>query len=130
MIQSVSNGCQIYILNGILEEEVYIEQPKGFVDRRKRNMVYKIHKALNALKQDPGAWYEILHTYLVKISFARTNDNENLCLKTKYGKGILLADIFVDNIIFVGQDALCKIFANEMMKEFEISMFEEIKKNC
>ena len=42
-------------LNGILDEEVYIEQPKGFVDSEK--------------KQAPRAWYERLHNYLIQIGF-------------------------------------------------------------
>ena len=47
--------------------------------------------------------------------------------KIEKGKGILLSEIFVDDIIFGGQDTLCKDFANEMNKEFEMSMFGEIK---
>ena len=90
-------------------------------------MVCRLHKFLYGLKKAPRAWYERLHNYLVKIGFQRTNDNNNLYLKTKGGKGILLAEIFVDDIIFVGQDGLCKAFANEMKKEFEMSMFGEIK---
>ena len=31
-------------LNGILEEEVYIEYPEGFVDPKKKNMMCKLHK--------------------------------------------------------------------------------------
>ena len=38
-------------LNDILEEEVYIEQPKGFFDANNKNMVCRVHKALYGLKQ-------------------------------------------------------------------------------
>lgn len=47
-------------LNGILEEEVYIEQHKVFVDLEKKNMVYKLHKSLYGLKQAQRSWYERL----------------------------------------------------------------------
>ena len=90
-------------------------------------MVCRLHKSLYGLKKDPRAWYERLHNYLVKIGFEKTDDNNNLYLKTKGGKWILLAEIFVDDIIFGGQNALCKIFKNEMKKEFKMSMFGEIK---
>lgn len=97
------------------------------MDPSKNNMVCKLHKSLYGLKQARRAWYERLHNYLVNIGFIRTNDNNNLYLKTEKGKGILLVEIFVDDIIFGGQDALCKIFANEMQTKFEMSMFGEIK---
>ena len=48
-------------------------------------------------------------------------------IKIEKGKGILLFEIFVDDIIFGGQYILCKAFANEMKQEFEMSMFGEIK---
>ena len=114
-------------LNGIFEEEVYIKQLKGFFDANNKNMVCRLHKALYGLKQTPRAWYERLHNYLVKIGFERTDDNSNMYLKTKKGKLILPSEIFVDDIIFEGQHTLCKTFANEMKKEFEMSMFGEIK---
>ena len=37
-------------LNGILDEEVYIEKPKVFIDLDKKDMVCKLHKALYGLK--------------------------------------------------------------------------------
>ena len=48
-------------------------------------------------------------------------------MKIDKNKGILISKIFVDDIIFGGQDALCKDFANKMKQEFEMSMFGEIK---
>ena len=114
-------------LNGIIEEEVCIEQLEGFVDPNKKNMVCKLHKALYGLKQAPRGWYERLHNYLVKIGFARTNDNNNLYLKIGKINEVLLSEIFVDDIIFGGKETLWKAFINETKKEFEMSMFGKIK---
>ena len=93
-------------LNGILEEEVYIEQPEGFVDKNNKNMVCRLHKIMYGLKQQPRAWYERLHTYLVKIGFESIDDKINLYMKKDKEKGILLSKIFVDDIIFGEHDAL------------------------
>ena len=113
-------------LNGILEEEVYIEKLEGFVDDNK-DMVFKLHKALYGLKQAPRAWCERLHKYLVKIGFKRKDDNNNLYIKIEKGKDILISEFFFDDIIFGGKDALCKDFSDQMKHEFEMTMFEEIK---
>ena len=65
-------------LNGVLEEEVYIEKPEGFVNENNKDKVCKLHKALYGLKQAPRAWYERLQKYLVKIRFERIDDNNNV----------------------------------------------------
>ena len=78
-------------LNGILEEEVYIEQLEGFFDKNNKDKVCRLHKALYGLKQAPRAWYERLHKYLVKIGFERTDDNSNMSIKSKEGKDILIS---------------------------------------
>ena len=40
-------------LNGIINEEVYVEQTPGFEDHQHPNHVYKLKKALYGLKQAP-----------------------------------------------------------------------------
>jgi hypothetical protein len=43
-------------LNGILEEEVYVVQPPGFIVDGQEHRVYKLKKALYGLRQAPRDW--------------------------------------------------------------------------
>jgi hypothetical protein len=52
-------------LNGEIEEEVYIEQPKGFVIHDEKSHVCKLKKSLYGLKQAPRAWYEKMDGFLM-----------------------------------------------------------------
>jgi hypothetical protein len=42
-------------LHGVLEEEVYMHQPSGYVDKRYLGYVCKLDKAIYGLKQTPRA---------------------------------------------------------------------------
>ena len=55
----------------MLQEEVYVEQPKGFVDPHRPDDVYKLKRALYGLKQAPRAWYDRLTAYFTKHGFKR-----------------------------------------------------------
>ena len=56
-------------LNGYLEEEVYIEQPPGYVMKNQEDKVYKLKKALYGLKQAPRAWNARIDAYFQKNGF-------------------------------------------------------------
>nr|KYP62892.1 Retrovirus-related Pol polyprotein from transposon TNT 1-94 [Cajanus cajan] len=47
-------------LHGELNDEVYVEQPKGYVQKDDPQKVYKLKKALYGLKQAPRAWFNDL----------------------------------------------------------------------
>ena len=65
-------------LNGELEEEVYVEQPPGFMDLKHPDYVYRLDKALHGLKQAPRAWYETLAQFLLESGFQRGTIDKTL----------------------------------------------------
>eukprot|EP00253_Pinus_taeda_P035278 PITA_35278 len=62
-------------LNGVLMEEVYIEQPPGYEKKGQKHKVYRLKKALYGLKQAPRAWYSRIDSYLQENGFEKCNDD-------------------------------------------------------
>ena len=56
-------------LNDVLNEEVYMKQPPGFVDFVLPFHVCRLHKSLYGLKQALQAWYTHLNDFLLSIGF-------------------------------------------------------------
>ncbi|WVZ93435.1 hypothetical protein U9M48_039413, partial [Paspalum notatum var. saurae] len=114
-------------LNGFIEEEVYVRQPPGFESARFPNRVYKLRKALYGLKQAPRAWYARLKSFLLKSRFVMGSIDKTLFLLS-HGGDTLIVQIYVDDIIFGGSShALVSSFAEQMSREFEMSLMDELQ---
>nr|GEZ28106.1 Gag-Pol polyprotein [Tanacetum cinerariifolium] len=59
-------------LYGPLKEEVYVNQPEGFVDPYHHDKFYRLKKALYGLKQAPRAWYDELSKFLLSKGFSKS----------------------------------------------------------
>ena len=68
-------------LNGIINDEVYVEQPMGFESQKFTDHVFKLNKALYGLKQAPRAWYERLSSFLLENEFSRRSVDTTLFIK-------------------------------------------------
>jgi hypothetical protein len=73
-------------LNGYLNEEVYVEQPKGFIDPSFPNHVYRLKKALYGLNQAPRTWYERLTQFLVGQGYRKGGTDKTLFVKDDNGR--------------------------------------------
>nr|GEU57477.1 retrovirus-related Pol polyprotein from transposon TNT 1-94 [Tanacetum cinerariifolium] len=114
-------------LYGPLNEEVYINQPDGFVDPYHPDKVYRLKKPLFGLKQALRAWYDELSNFLVSKGFSKGSIDPTLFI-TKHGEDILLVQIYVDDIIFGSTNPkLSKQFEKLMHSKFEMSMMRELK---
>ena len=113
-------------LNGFLNEEVFVEQPKGFQDPHFLDHVLRLKKALYGLKQAPRAWYDRLTTYLLDHGFKRGQADQTLFVK-RDEKSLLVAQVYVDDIVFgFTINHLAHEFSEEMKREFEMSVVEEL----
>jgi hypothetical protein len=114
-------------LNGVLEEEVYVRQPPGFESEKYPNRVYKLRKALYGLKQAPRAWYGRLRGFLFERGFEMGKVDQTLFL-LRQGSDILIVPVYVDDIVFGGSsNSLVARFADDMSREFEMSMMGELQ---
>nr|GEY67434.1 hypothetical protein [Tanacetum cinerariifolium] len=78
-------------LHGSPKEDVYVCQPKGFIDADHPSHVYKLKKALYGLKQAPRAWYDELSQFLLQNHFFKGTIDPTLFIRRFYD------DILVDS---------------------------------
>ncbi|CAM8957434.1 unnamed protein product [Rhodiola kirilowii] len=113
-------------LNGLLNEEVFVAQPKGFEDPHHPASVYHLKKALYGLKQAPRAWYERLTVFLVDHGYVRGGVDKTLFVKHTRSD-FIIAQIYVDDIVFGSNTQnLVDQFVEQMQKEFKMSMVGEM----
>jgi hypothetical protein len=77
-------------LNEEIEEEVYIEQPKGFQLSENEGYVCRLKKALYGLKQSPIVGYSKLDIYLQQQGFNKGNADNNLYIKVTQDSILLM----------------------------------------
>ena len=64
-------------LNGQLKEDLYMEQPEGFIDTKNPEMVCLLKKGLYGLKQASKEWYDVLQRCLPRIFQINTKSSRS-----------------------------------------------------
>ena len=59
-------------LNGVVEEEVYVEKPLGFETNDRESHVCKLKKSMYGLKQEPRTWYDRIDVFLSSLGFTKS----------------------------------------------------------
>jgi hypothetical protein len=106
-------------LNGHLQENVYMSQPKGFVVDGKEHMGCILKKFIYGLKQASRQWYLKFDEVIKKFGFIENQVNNCICIKTKGSMFIILV-LYVDDILLTCSD---KNLLHEI-KRFLLSNFD------
>lgn len=101
-------------LNGRIEEDIYLEPPKGLTVGSGRCL--KLHKALYGLKQAPKAWFTVFESGMSTLGFKQaekdgyvyTNDETNCKLA-----------IYVDDRLVIGPlQGICRQIIEQLNAHF------------
>ena len=91
-------------LHGDLAEEVYMEQPPGFVAQGESGLVCRLRRFLYGLKQSPRAWFGRFSSLVQKFGMLRsTADHSVFYHHNSSGQCIYLV-VYVDDIVITGSD--------------------------
>lgn len=115
-------------LHGELEEDIYMNQPKGFVIPGKENLVCRLKKSLYGLKQSPRQWYKRFDSFMLSRGFKRSDYDSCVYLKIVNGSAIYLL-LYVDDMLIVAKEKseIAKLKA-QLSKEFEMKDLGAAKK--
>jgi hypothetical protein len=92
-------------LNGIIEEEVCIEQTQGFEVHGRESHVCRMKKALYGLKQAPRAWYLRIDNYFQQMGFMMSEADPNFYY-ILIGEDPLILVLYVDDLFLTGSAKL------------------------
>ncbi|KAL0546151.1 hypothetical protein IC582_016057 [Cucumis melo] len=88
-------------LHGVLEEDVYMEQPYDFETKASHPLVCHLRKAIYGLKQAPRAWYEKLCSSLHNLGFRTSKADSSLLIRSTSTSCCYIL-IYVDDLIIMG----------------------------
>jgi hypothetical protein len=88
-------------LHGNLSEEIFIEQPSGFVIDS--NLVFQINKSLYGLKQAPQAWYAKIDNLFLRLDFKHCESDHSLYVLHTNGDTLIVV-VYVDDLLIIGNN--------------------------
>ncbi|KAG8478760.1 hypothetical protein CXB51_028634 [Gossypium anomalum] len=93
-------------LNGDLADDVFMQQPPGFVQHGSsgEKLVCHLTKALYGLRQTPHAWFDKLKQFLVSTGFILSKSDVSLFVHSSSDYTLYVL-VYMDNIVITGSSS-------------------------
>jgi len=106
-------------LNGVIEEEVYIEQLEGFKAHERDIHVCKLKRAPYGIKQARKAWYGQIDSHLQQICIVKSKADSNLYYLMIGGEPLILI-LYLDNLFLTRSSSFIEDYKKDLVAEFEM----------
>ncbi|KAL4016719.1 hypothetical protein IC575_024376 [Cucumis melo] len=107
-------------LNGNLDEEVFMDQPEGFMVEGKEHMVCKLKRSIYGLKQASRRWYLKFNDTITSFGFKENIVDQCIYLKISESKFIILVLYVVDILLATNDFGLLCQTKEFLSKNFEM----------
>ena len=101
---AVQNGMLLHqmdvvtaFLNGTLEEDIFMQQPDGYVKEGSEHLVCKLKKSLYGLKQSPRCWNKAFTDFMKSKEF--TQSEADPCIYVRNIDAPCIVAVYVDDLI-------------------------------
>ena len=102
-----------------LHEEIYMEQPTGFI-QIDSSLVCQLKKSLYGLKKAPWACYAKMDSFRLETGFSRCHSDNTVYTK-KVGNSLIILVLYVDDLILTSSDLnLINHVKSDLKKKFEM----------
>ena len=95
-LEMIQLDVKTAFLHGLLDEEIYMEQPEGFVDVGQENKVCRLVKSIYGLKQAPRTWNTRFNDFLLKFGLKQSSADPCVYFR-RQKEEITIVAIFVDD---------------------------------
>jgi hypothetical protein len=107
-------------LNGDLEEEIYMEQPEGYVAPGQESKVCKLVKSLYGLKQAPKQWHQKFDHVMMESGY-QINECDKCVYVKNTSDGYVILCLYVDDMLIVGSnDKMIQSTKNMLKARFDM----------
>ena len=106
---AVQNGMIIHqmdvvtaFLNGTLDEDIYMEQPPGYIKKGEEHLVCKLKRSLYGLKQSSRCWNTVFKQYMESINFKQCTADPCIFV-TGEEADLTIVAVYVDDLIVIAK---------------------------
>jgi hypothetical protein len=127
-LEIVQFDITLAYLPGTLKEEVYVEQPDGYVSSDRTGWVWRLCKGLYSLVQAGCTWNKELDAHMKNLRYSAAIKDMAVYIKGSWGTGGFVTGRFwVDDFIGIGSGEGLRELAGSVDRRYGITGLGEVK---
>lgn len=113
-------------LYGLLEKDIYMTQPPGFVDPEHPTWVWHLNASLYSLNQSARQWHIRFVKKLQELGFTASNVDPSLHIKRREGTPVACIILHVDDILLSGSATELSVVKQHIRESFNVTSPESV----